>query len=74
MEFGLVLEILKISMKIFDNERRDRFLKQYIKLEREYQDELNKIDSFQSDLALDRMYDEAQRLARLVIAESKLTK
>ncbi len=70
MELGLVLSILKLSLEIFKDERKDRFLKKFVKLEKEWMDELSKSDSEQSDLALDRLYFEAETLVKLVISES----
>lgn len=70
MELGLVLQVLKLSLEIFKDERRDRFLKKFLKLEREWNDELSKPDIEQSDLMLDRLYFDAEALAKLVVAES----
>jgi len=71
MQIGLVLELLKVSLETFNNERKDRFLKQYVKLEKDYNDEISKPDSDRSDLALDRILFECETLVKLVIAESK---
>lgn len=70
MELGLVLQVLKLSLEIFKDERRDRFLKKFLKLEKEWSDELAKPENEQSDLMLDRLYFDAEALAKLVIAES----
>lgn len=71
MEVGLVLQVLKLSLEIFKDERRDRFLKKYIKLEKEWMDEISKGDDSVSDLALDRLRFEIESLAKLVVSESR---
>lgn len=71
MELGLVLQVLKLSLEIFKDERRDRFLKKFLKLEKEWSDELAKPTNEQSDLMLDRLYFDAEALAKLVVAESR---
>ena len=71
MELGLVLQVLKLSLEIFKDERRDRFLKKFLKLEKEWSDELAKPDNEQSDLMLDRLYFDAEALAKLVVTESR---
>lgn len=71
MEIGLVLSLVKVALEVFQDERRDRFLKKYTKLEAEYQNELAKDDDDISDLTLDRLRFELDSLAKLVIAEAK---
>lgn len=71
MELGLVLQVLKLSLEIFKDERRDRFLKKFLKLEKEWSDELAKPENEQSDLMLDRLYFDAEALAKLVVNESR---
>lgn len=70
MEFGLILQVLKLSMEIFKDERKDRFLKKYVKIEKEWNEELAKPDDEQSDLTFDRLYVDAEGLAKLVISEA----
>jgi hypothetical protein len=70
MELGLVLSVLKLSLEIFKDERKDRFLKKFLKLEKEWMDEISKPDNEQSDLMLDRLHFDAESLAKLVIAEA----
>lgn len=70
MEFGLILQVLKLSMEIFKDERKDRFLKKYVKIEKEWNEELAKPDDEQSDLTFDRLYVDAESLAKLVISEA----
>ena len=70
MDIGLVLGLLKVALETFNAERRDRFLKQYTKLEKEWQDEMALPDDQRSDLALDRILFECKQLAKLVITEA----
>lgn len=72
MNIGLILELLKISAEIFQDERRDRFLKKAIKLKQEWHDELSKPDTDRSDLAMDRLLLEIDNLSKLIIAESQV--
>jgi hypothetical protein len=71
MELGLVLQVLKLSLEVFKDVRKDRFLKQFMKLEKEWMNEISKPDDQQSDLALDRLHFDAEALAKLVIAEPR---
>lgn len=70
MDYGLVLGLLKVSIEAFNNERKDRFLKKYVKLEKEWYEEFNQPENYRSDLALDRIMLELEQLAKLVVAES----
>jgi hypothetical protein len=71
MDVTLILSLIKLGLEVFQDERKDRFLKQYLELEKDYQDEINKgIDSW-SDLKLDRMRADARRLGQLVVEESR---
>ena len=70
MDYGLILGLLKVSIETFRNERKDRFLKKYVKLEREWYEEFNRPDNTRSDLALDRIMLELELLAKLVVAEA----
>lgn len=69
MEAGLILELLKISAEIFQDERKDRFLKQRLKFEKEWQDEMALPDDERSDLTLDNILFECTQLAKLIISE-----
>jgi len=64
---GLILELLKISLEVFQDARKDRFIKQRMKLEKEWHEEMSKPDSEQSDLTLDRLQHESEVLARAII-------
>ncbi len=70
MEVGLVLGLLKVAIETFKEERRDHFLKKYVKLEREFQDEIDKGLEHRSDLAVSRIMRECNNLTKLIIAES----
>lgn len=66
---GLVLGLAKVALEVFQDERRDRFLKKYLKLQKEWQDEMGKPDDDRSDLELDRIVFECKQLGQLIIAE-----
>lgn len=69
MDLGLILGLIKVGLEVFKDQTKDRYLKKYQKLEREYQDEINKgIDNW-SDLELDRLRFDARQLAELLIKE-----
>lgn len=71
MTIGTILQLIKLGLEIFKDERKDRFLKQQIKLEKEWMDEMSKPDSDRSDLTLDRLYFDSSVLAQLVISEAR---
>jgi hypothetical protein len=74
MEITLILSLVKLGLEVFQGERRDKFLKKYIKIQGEYQDELNKGLDNRSDLKLDRLRLEAIGLAELVVRERNSSK
>lgn len=69
MQLGLILSLIKLGLEVFQDERKDKYLKQYLKLQKEYQDELNKGLDDRSDLKLDQLRIEAIQLAELVVRE-----
>lgn len=69
MTIGLVMGLLKVALEVFKDERRDRFQKQFKKLELEYQNELAKDDDDISDLKLDTILFKCHQLAALIVAE-----
>ena len=74
MNLGTILSLLEISLEVFQAERKDRFLKKYLKLKEEYQNEINKgIDEW-SDYKLSELRIEAENLAELVIRERNSSK
>ena len=70
MSLSTILSLIKLGLEVFQSERKDRFLKKYHKIEKEYQDELNKGLNDRSDFELDRLRIQANQLAELIIAES----
>jgi len=70
MNLGTILSLLKLSLEVFQGERKDRFLKKFHKIEKEYQDELNKGLDDRSDLTIDKLRIEANQLATLIVSES----
>jgi hypothetical protein len=74
MEITLILSLVKLGLEVFQGERKDKFLKKYIKIQGEYQDELNKGLDNRSDLKLDRLRLEAIGLAELVVRERNSSK
>lgn len=70
MGADLIFGLLKVSAEIFQDERKDRFLKKAIRLEREWNEEMDKHPSIRSDLALDTIMREYKLLGALIIAES----
>jgi hypothetical protein len=69
MNIGLVLELLKVSIEVFQDERRDRFMKKYLKLQKDWQDEMALSDNERSDLTLDTILFDCEQLAKLIISE-----
>ena len=70
MNLGTILSLLKLSLEVFQGERKDRFLKKFYKIEKEWQDELNKGLDDRSDFRIDELRLEANQLAELIVAES----
>lgn len=69
MNIGLILSLIKLGLEVFQDERKNKFLKKYLKLQKEHQDELNKGLDDRSDLKLDELRIEAIQLAELVVRE-----
>jgi hypothetical protein len=69
MNLGLILSLVKMGLEVFQDERKDRFLKKYLKIKSEYQDELNKGLDDRSDLKLDELRFDAAALAELIVSE-----
>lgn len=74
MNLGLILSLIKLGLEVFQDERKDRYLKQYLKLQKEYQGELNKGLDDRSDLTLDLLRIEATGLAELIVRERNSSK
>jgi len=70
MNLELILGLIKVGLEVYRDETRDRYLKKYLRIKNDYQEELNKgIDSW-SDLKLNKLLLESEDLARLIIAGS----
>jgi hypothetical protein len=72
MEIGLILQVLKLSLEVFKEERGDlyhRLLKKRNELEKEWHEEMSLPDDKRSDLAIDRILLESNQLAALIVAE-----
>lgn len=69
MQIELILSLVKVGLEVFQDERKDKFLKRYLKIQKEYQDEVNKGIDDRSDLKLDRLRFDAEQLAQLLISE-----
>lgn len=67
---GLILGLLKLSLEIFKDSRKDQYLKKYLEIVKEYNEELSKPPHLVSDYKLDSLLLDSKRLAKLVIAES----
>jgi hypothetical protein len=67
MNLELILGLIKLGIEVYQNETRDKYLKQYIRIQKEFQDELNKGLNDRSDLTLDRLRYDAEQLARLLV-------
>lgn len=68
MNLELILGLIKVGLEVYKDETRDRYLKKYLRIKNDYQEELNKgIDSW-SDLNLNKLLLESEDLARLIIA------
>ena len=74
MNLELILSLIKLGLEVYQDERKDKFLKKYLKLQKEYQDELNKGLDDRSDLKLDQLRFEAIILAELVVRERNSSK
>lgn len=73
MDLGLALQVLKLSLEVFKEERGDlyhRLVKQVNKLDKEWHDEMSLPDDERSDLALDNLVLEYGSLAKLIVAEA----
>jgi hypothetical protein len=69
MNTELILSLIKVSLEVFQDERKDRFLKKYLKIQEDYQNELNKGLDNRSDLKLMQLLGEAEQLGELVVRE-----
>jgi hypothetical protein len=70
MDLQLVLGLIKVGLEVYQGATRDKYLKKYLKIQKDFQDELNKGINDRSDLELDRLRIDARQLAELLIRES----
>lgn len=68
----LILEVLKVALETFQDERRGRFRNEYDKLRKEYDEELSRDKSDRSDLALDGILLKCRDLAKRIIEEANV--
>ena len=74
MSLELIFSLIKLGLEVYQDDRKDKFLKKYVKLPEEYQNELNKGLNDRSDLKLDQLRFEAIILAELVVRERNSSK
>lgn len=74
MNLELILSLIKLGLEVYQDERKDKYLKQYNKIKKEHQDELNKGLDDRSDLAIDKLRFEAIQLAELIVRERNPSK
>lgn len=71
MPVATILGLIKVALDVFHEERKNRYLKRYIQIQKEFDDEVRKGIENWSDLKLDELRDEATKLAKLIIAEAR---
>lgn len=69
MDIGSILGLIKIALEVYQDERKDRYLKKYLKLEREWMHEMGLPDYERSDLRLDTIMFECGQLAKLIVED-----
>lgn len=70
MEIGLILGLAKVALEVFQDERKGRFSSQRDKLEKEFNEEMDKPKHDRSDLELDRIVRDSRLLGKRIIEES----
>ncbi len=71
MEIGLVLNILKEGLKLWNNREANKYLDEAIKLEKEYHEEMQKDPSDRSDFVLDSIMLKLRILSNSFISHTK---
>jgi len=69
MDLALILGLIKLGLEVFQDQTKDKYIKKYLKIQKEFQDEINKGLDDRSDLKLDQLRHEAKQLAELLIRE-----
>lgn len=65
-----ILGLIKLSLEVFQDERKDMYLKRYIKIKREFDAEINKgLDNW-SDIRINELLFEAETLGKIIIKET----
>lgn len=67
---GLVLGLAKVALEVFQDERRDRFLNERDKLQKEFDEEMDLPLDDRSDLAINRILRDSRNLSERIIAEA----
>lgn len=70
----LILQLILVGANIFQDERKDRFLKKQKKLQEEYNEEMAKHSDDRSDLKLDQLQYDIEQLGALIISEAAKVK
>jgi hypothetical protein len=70
MDLSLILPLIKVALDVFKDERKDRYIRRFNAIEKEFQDELNKGIDDRSDLKLDRLRFDARQLIELIVKDS----
>lgn len=70
----LVLEVVKVALEVFRDERSARFRNEYARLRKEYDEELARDKSDRSDLALDSILLKCRDLAERIVSEASTGK
>lgn len=69
MNLGLVLSLIKIALEVFQDERKDKYLKKYLRIKKGYDNEVSKGINNWSDYKLNELLNEASELTELIIRE-----
>jgi hypothetical protein len=69
MDLSSVLGLIKIALEVFQDQTKDRYLKKYLRIKEDYDEEIAKgLDNW-SDLRLHQLRLDATSLAELIIRE-----
>jgi hypothetical protein len=69
MDLSSVLGLIKIALEVFQDQTKDRYLKKYLRIKEDYDEEIAKgLDNW-SDLRLHQLRLDATNLAELIIRE-----
>jgi hypothetical protein len=68
MDVGLILGLLKVGLEVYQSETKDKLVKQFNKLEKEYFDEMARPDNERSDLFIDNLLLECEQIGRIIVS------